>query len=304
MGFFRELGAHLYNTYREDRGHPATLYRLLGEQPQMRTLLAEPKRSIAASSVVRWHEWGETGAGHWACSRSEALRGWKYAGGLYHSFETELSELREFGLCDITEYWECDIRDVEGLSGSKSNLEEFASMDDMAQKRSQGLIDEITEEGLRKNLAHVEIRILRESKSDHFIRHLWDGRVFLMNAGGSHHFSAARYIAGRLNHPVPLRGKLYTYGINQKAVASLRRKFDLYAISADPTAFLGFFEAMQAFRAAYLRHYMPRPYANQCNAILLPRADPRSAKVSAVLREAGFFDLGEYLSSLAARKCA
>lgn len=44
-----------------------------------------------------------------------------------------------------------------------------------------------------------------------------------MNDGGSHHFSAARYISSRLNVPVPLKARLYIYGVNEYAVAGLKR---------------------------------------------------------------------------------
>ena len=56
---------------------------------------------------------------------------------------------------------------------------------------------------------------------------------------------------------------------------------------------------MESFKATYLWRYMPRPY-DKMRAILLPKDEPRSTRVSRVLRESGVADLGQHLATLCA----
>lgn len=292
----------IYDGFREDLGTPVKVLRLLDEHPGICVNIQEPLRTISAGSVVAWHDWGKPSPFRSVRHTAGWLMGWKRSGAHYGSFELHCPELADFGRCDITEKWACDIRDVSGLSSSKSELTQFASMDDMVAKNSPEMIDDISEAKLRQNLAHREIRILHnENNSDHFAQYLWDGRVFLMNSGGSHHFAAARYIASHIGQRVPLKGKLHTYSINATAIEALRSDFDIYAISGEAEITNGFRDAMESFKATYLWRYMPRPYDNM-RAILLPKDEPRSMRVSRALRESGVADLGQHLTTLCARQ--
>lgn len=286
-------------------GHPVTLLRLLDECPSLRIHLIEPKADIAARSVVQWHNWGDSSEHFKRRLRRGTLFGWRYFSGEYRSFEIHRAELEHFGRCEINDYWTCDIQTVVGFSSSKSELEKFSSLDDMVETNSREMIDALTEEKLCQNLAHNEIRILHhEQTSDHFARHRWDGRVFLINNGGSHHFAAARYIAARIERQVPLCGALHTYSIDPIAVDSLQTDFDMFVIPDNNVdASNGFHDAMRAFHATYFWIPLPRPYEN-ARVILLPKQEIRSAKVSAVLRAAGLFDFGKYLTSLIKRQQA
>jgi hypothetical protein len=98
---------------------------------------------------------------------------------------------------------------------------------------------------------------------------LWDKRVWLINSGGSHHFAAAKYIAARLNRPVPVQGSLHSYSIDGKAIASLSRDFEMFAIPNDAEFANAFFDVMRGFKAARLWHDMPSPF-DKIRAILLP----------------------------------
>jgi hypothetical protein len=294
--------AFMYDAIREALGTPASLYRLFDAQRDLGSELNESPQVIDAESVVKWHEWGAAPFARRFHRAPGELPGWRYCGGTYSSFHATREEFVNFGACEITEGWQCDIQDVTGLAASKSNLMSFASLDAMVESNSKELIDAITEEKLRENLAHDEIRILhRDPSYDFFARYLWDGRTFLMNSGGSHHFTAARYIAARLKIPVPLRGRLCTYSINQTAIDKLTRDFELFVITDISKARPGFHDAMRSFRATYLWWFLPGPYRDRL-AILLPKSEPRSAKVAALLREAKFFDLGLYLHALVAQQ--
>ena len=300
--YMRKLFEFVYNSISENLGHPITLLRLIDEYPDMRVELIEPVRVIDSQSIAQWHHWGNQPSNEGTYRKLGAILGWRYSAGRYNSFEIYRSEFENLGHCDVMENWNCDIQDVTGLTFSKSKLHKFTSLDSMVEANSRELIDSIAEDKLLKNLAHDEIRILsRENTSDYFARYLWDDRIFLVNnSGGSHHFAAARYIASRIAYPISLQGTLRTYFINSLAIDSLRCDFDMYSISDDAAISTGFHEAMEKFRATYLWQYLPRPYEH-ARAILLPKSDPRSMRVSTVLRDAGFFDIGKYLADLAGR---
>ncbi len=295
----RPLLKQLFNSIQEDFGRPASLYDFLAAHPDLSLpTLDNSVRNVASESVVKWHEFGESRQSCPPCRNRTEMLGWRYARGSYSSFVLSREEFADIGSCTVTEQWECDIQDVTGLAASKSVLEDFDDLDRMVETNSLRMIEPVTEEKLRENLAWDEIRILnRKDPSDFFARYLWDGRVFLINSGGSHHFAAARYIAARIGTPVPLRGTLRTYAINPLPVVSLRSDFEMFVMVDTTDATLGFFEAMQGFRATFLWQYLPSPIEGY-RVIMLPRSETRSMKVASILREAGFFDLGQYLMRL------
>ncbi len=288
----------IYDFARERLGNPLTLRRLLENQPDLRTDLDEPRKDVAAESVVKWHEWGRVHRPHQFHNPPGELLGFRYSADGYRSFREVHEELVNFGSSESFENWRCDIQCVSGLAASKSSLTRFTTLDELVETNSREMISPVTEEQLRVNLAHDEIRIVNHAKtSDHFARYLWDSRLFLINGGGSHHFSAARYIAARLGISVPLRGRLLIHSINPLSLEILLRKFDCFLIRDDLKASYQFNNAMMRFRATYLSHPMPAPYGGK-GCIFLPKSEPRSAKVSSILRSAGFFDIGAFLRGL------
>jgi hypothetical protein len=289
----------LIDGIRENFGHPVSLVRLLEEHSEIRVSLDAPAPSIAADSTVPWHELGRAHDPRRDLHEQGSLRGWRQRGKYdYGTFTLHRPEYAQIGQCEVVENWVCDITDVHGFAASKTNLRNFASTDQMVETNSRDMIDAITNEKLAQNLAHREIRIIHSAGSDCFRRYSWDGRVFLINSGGSHHFAAGKYIAARLPKAVELRGKLYMHSLNEAAIASLRRDYEMFVISDSPAISLGFHDAMEAFRATWLWHFMPRPYQNT-KAILLPKAEHRSKLVADQLRKNGVTDLGQHLAKLA-----
>lgn len=294
----------MMNYIKHSLGSPAKLRTLLKLYPDFAATLEVPPQSIAASSVVQWHRWGESFDQY---CRAGEISGWRYnkSHGSYDSYRTRPKELIEFGDRERVEDWQCDIQDVVGLSASKALLEDYTSLDSMIKERGPELIEPVTRQKLNESLGWHEIRILNRkfTTSDHFARYSWDGRVFLMNSGGSHHFSAARYISSRLNVPVPLSASLYIYGINESAVAGLKRDFEMFVVGWTNTTSDAFHEAMKSFRAGYLWKRLPPPCENkeQC-VIFLPKSDARSMKVASVLYQTGFFDLSKHLDKLIDRQ--
>jgi len=66
---------------REDLGQPVRLRRLLAAPSSLAVSLPAPPLSVAAGSIVQWHEWGP---------RDGALVGWRALGGHYGSFRVPL----------------------------------------------------------------------------------------------------------------------------------------------------------------------------------------------------------------------
>ncbi len=288
---------------REEFGYPATLCRMLAAYPQIRIHLDEPEPCIHASSVPCWHELGKHSPLSWPRRPRGSLMGWHTSGGRWQSFSITRPEYAEIARCEIEQGWCCDVTDIDGFAASKADLWAFATTDAMAEARCQWLISEVNQEQLVKSLAHKEIRIIHiPGTTDHFTRYQWDGRLWLMNDGGSHHTAAAKYLAARLGQRVPVSGRRYTYSLNALAIASLRRDYEMFAINyEDDEAAEAFFGAMRAFRATWLWHPLPRPY-ERARAVLLPKDEARSMRVAVELRRAGVADLGEHLSALCVRQ--
>ncbi|WP_256583014.1 DUF6685 family protein [Pseudomonas sp. Irchel s3b5] len=286
----------------ENLGYPASLINLLHEDNGLNRHLVEHEKGIGAFEIVRWNDFGNLlTEDHFHRRR---LSGWTRCPGSYQNYGSTSvvrEDLLNLGTVIEQERWDCEIQDVHGFSASKSELKNFKSMDAMVMRNSEPMITPVTKEKFAENLRWDEIRIIsREKTTDHFATWEWDGRVFLINSGGSHHFAAAKYIAKRLEIKVPLSGKYVMYGINQVAVASLRRDFDMFVMSWTTDHHLAFHKAMQNFEATYYWKALPRPYTEQC-AIFLPKSEKRSAKVAQVMHEAGFQDLGKYLKALGCR---
>lgn len=283
----------LYTSIKDELGFPASLRKVLTNLPAV-PIPEDRIASVACHDIVRWHAWGHAEYGQ--------VSGWKQTA---HGHEgTGLPLLVNFGLTRKIQHWTCDIQDVHGLGASKSKLSKFSSLDELVETNSRSMIQAVNQQGLKKNLAHKEIRILHDVQSgDYFVRHAWDGRVFLLNSGGSHHFSAARYIAKRIGEQVPLSGRLHEHLLNAPIVLDLIEKFDIYAIPQNWPSYPSpsFHELMRASRVTYFWSTLPQPW-NEFRAIFLPKAEIRSARVSHELRSSFAFDLGRHLYSLLQRQ--
>lgn len=285
-------------------GDPIRVRRLITKTEGLCPPIEEPRRLVANRNVTQWQHWGY---GYTDWRRRGIIQMWNHWG----SRELHRADLEHITSEVVTDGWTCDIQDIVGFGNSKSDLFKFISLDDMAERTSAGLIVPVSDDKLQENLSWDECRIMRgNSKEDSFWRYMWeDGRVYLMNSGGSHHFAAARYVASRLGRRVPVTGDLTTFSINLDAVSSLKADYDMYAM---PTHYQtnDFMEAMRLTRAPFGR--CPAPYGLRSNGkviadsdidiIFLPRDDKLSARVSDVLAGAGVFDFGTFLFDLAKRQ--
>lgn len=291
----KSLVGVLFKGILEDLGYSLRLSKLLRE-PGIRADLAPPAANIAASSVVRWQDFGKHAPLSWPRRAQGEMVGWRWSDGRYSSFVVQRPEIRVLTQCSEAPGWRCDIARVDGFSGSKSRLEDFASTDEMVETNSKPMIDRIDDDKLAENLAHEDIRILHDpATSDHLRYCAWDRRVFLMNSGGSHHLAAAKYLAARLDRRVPIEGKLVSYRLNSAAVEALCRDFEIFALNNDGSKHANaFHDAMSRFRATWLWLPLPHPYGAG-RAVFLPRNHARSVCVANALRRADLFDLGRHL---------
>ncbi|HHH9441339.1 TPA: DUF6685 family protein [Pseudomonas aeruginosa] len=280
-------------------GLPASFKQMLNESPKLRYSLAGGAKTIAADDVVRWHDWGK--GGHMRAAGK--LLGWRMIGTDYCSYTRTIEALVHLGYTKVYHGWECDIQDVTGLSASKSDLSSFSTLDEMATERVAYLTCAVTQENLNASLAWPEVRILQRGQRDDFLAcHQWDGSVLLMNTGGSHHFVAGRYLAARLDVPVPLRADLHMHGISKGAVDAMVGEFEIFALAdGDSVTWLRFTDSLRDYKAGYLWSPLPR-FLEGGRAIFLPRTDARSMRVAQLLRETGHSDLGAHLVELAQRE--
>lgn len=251
--------------------------------------LAPKGVSLATEDIHNWQDWTP--------DHEDGLIGWRWADDEYDSFRHQIPALLRLCDFDTNGTWQGDIRDVDAVCASKSNLALYPTLDAFALARCSGLIAPATPETLQMNLDWPEVRIVKSSTSDHFITWGWDGRIFLSNNGGSHHFAAARYLASTLKTPIPLKGRLVTYRLNCEAVAALADQYDVYAFGNDATWEIAFRDHMKRFSATYLRMHLPRLYRGW--AAFLPKSCARASAVSAVLRRAGVPSVSEHLVELA-----
>lgn len=190
-----------------------------------------------------------------------------------------------------------DITDVAGLSISKSELGIYKSFEELATSQSPELLQDATLEGLQALLEHRDFPILAHPhRKESYEANLTDGRVYLNNCDGSHHFAAARTIASRLNTPVPLQATMeFTY-IDIAALVQLRLGFEMYLISMtwefrDTMARSGAPFCSRPLRSV---HGIDNP-----TVILLPKSAPTTKTVAGTLSKLGYQDLGLHLARLA-----
>ncbi|MCW4948699.1 DUF6685 family protein [Leclercia adecarboxylata] len=119
--------------------------------------------------------------------------------------------------------------------------------------RSPELAEPVTPEHLQKNMSHGGLRLDRMR----FAEYQWsERRYYWHNDDGSHHFSAARYQAGRLQLPVPLTGTLHHYSVNVQMVPALRNKWQMFVIPKEEL-FGSFYESMKAFESPFAWSALP-----------------------------------------------
>ncbi|ENY9349134.1 DUF6685 family protein (plasmid) [Klebsiella pneumoniae] len=202
---------------------------------------------------------------------------------------------------EIIHDFQCDISLLKGMSSSKSESHDITDINDLAVLRSPGLTEPVTPEHLQKNMSHGGLRLDRMR----FAEYPWsERRYYWHNDDGSHHFSAARYQAGRLQQPVPLTGALHRYSVNVQMVPALRNKWQMFVIPKEEL-FGSFYDSMKAFESPFAwsalpeNMHDPRTSGTELCIIWLERDNARACAAANVLARYGFPDFGETLTGLA-----
>lgn len=256
----------------------------------------EPQ-NIHADSVISWDEMGKTPLHEYPRRPVGFLSGYRFRNNTYEYFTLHHPSFEMIVTHSHEPNAPCDISEVHGFSASKSDLKAFSTTDDMVESRAPDMIDPISHHKLEENLAHREIRIIHSPGVDRFVHYKWTGKTYLCNSGGSHHFAAAKYIAVRLKHKVPLFAPFDTYSLNRSAIAAVRRDYEWFLLAHSHENMATFKAAMKSLRATWLWHYLPWQL-QEWRAVLLPKTEVRSTRAAAVLRDAGATDLGQHLSAL------
>ncbi len=301
MSWVRALGNHV----RHALGIPARLQAYLAEHAsELQVPLAVP-RTARTADIVAWHDWFAPRFGtdpySYGLSSPGRVRGWAPGADCPRQIVMVRRDTSGFSSSETFATWSCDIRDVEVLSGAKSPLEDYPDLDAFAQACAPHLIDPVSADTLTTNLAHGQIRIIANKGRSHdaFERCLWDGRIALCNAGGGHHFAAARYLAGALNQRVSLSAALGVHALVPGSIASLTRDFAMYAVQSGSSSsvFHEIFDGINAIGATWYLHALPRPLEH-AHALFFPRSDAGAVAAAKAFQDAGVADLGDHLQNL------
>lgn len=195
-----------------------------------------------------------------------------------------------------TEDFSFDITEIDGISESKSSHRYFATVQDFGADFTTYKRTPIDADGLVAMLAHGEVRIHNPGTSDRVGVRLWDGRLFLYNAGGSHHFAGAAYIAKQLDFHVPLRARHKAIALNPKAVRWLLSTFVLLAVPkalAAPTH-------VAKLTGSCFKLSVPDCICPDATLLLIPHGNESTLRIVDALSRAGARDVGPWFSELLA----
>ncbi len=188
-----------------------------------------------------------------------------------------------------------DANEIEGFAASKSAGLHFDSVDAFGRSFAVGTGTSLDASGLKKMLAHGEIRIRADgSGSDRVSVRMWDGRLFLINGGGSHHLAGAAHIARVVGAELPLSADLTVTAIRPRAVAWLTTNHYVLAV--------GHRTHVQASAAKLAGgcYELPVPdhLMEASKMLVIPRGEAVADDVARLLVEAGATDLAPWFRNL------
>ncbi|MGZ1522150.1 DUF6685 family protein [Xanthomonas citri] len=256
--------------------------------------LAPPvfRRSIDEGDMPQWDLLAKR-AGGWPHRAAGEIRMWRYDRSGERS-EKVIVEAFKHLITESKSTMTVDIRDIECLVFSKTDLYKFATLDEMATTACPDWIKNVSREQLHALLAKAP----PASTEGWLSLVAWDDRLTLIAYDGSHHFAAARYLAGQLNEPVPMTMELTKRSINAQALDELEQSYDAFVLLDRPD----FNHALtEAFKAASVPHGRKELRLSRAlgdrnyQLILLPRESKRAMRSAAVLHAAGALTLPRLL---------
>jgi len=281
-------------------GQPAGLERVIKTGVLVPCSITPPADTFWTRSVTAWDTWLDPSSSYFARPYTLDYRkpdGTSHLEGLLITIPEAENLIQEETIHDF----QCDISLLRGMSSSKSESHDITDINDLAVLRSPELAEPVTPEHLQKNMSHGGLRLDRMR----FAEYQWsERRYYWHNDDGSHHFSAARYQAGRLQLPVPLTGTLHHYSVNVQMVPALRNKWQMFVIPKEEL-FGSFYESMKAFESPFAwsalpeNMHDPRASGTELCIVWLERDNARACAAANILARYGFPDFGETLTGLA-----
>ena len=269
------------DTIQEGCLRPAHLIRNVKDKPQLQTLLKTPRQTVSSSHRIHWERWDNSSLDkNYSLTLNDRYR-------IRHQY---IPALEHIVRVKKIEPWHGDIRDIECLGASKSDLSLYKNLDDFATSASPNLIADVCDENLRSHLNWEGGRILNNPL---LCRYAWDNnRIHLCNSGSSHHFSAARYLSLKLTTPIPVSGRLYAYHLNEQCVFTLTKQFNLFSVLSKYSQFI--IDECEHFGAPVGSYPAPQPFYDQ-TIIFLPRNNIRSMRISKLFKQIQLFDFSLFL---------
>lgn len=285
-------------------GHPAKLGQFLEANADELIGIKPPAGgSVWTKNVVSWQDWPGKSSG--ISSRPGEIYIYRDGTYGYRGYLEYIPALAELIRSERIAIWTCDLKDIHGLSASKSSEFDFRDLDLMVEARCAELVTDVSEAGMLNNLAHRGIGLVNGIDRDFFRSFSWEpGRLYVANGDGSHHLSAARYIARKLGLEFTLSAPLVRYWIDPTQVRRLRYSFDIFVVSKDLMwGQGGVCDLLQEMQAAYgwldMPWWFPHKGIDPTVAVFLPCNDKRAMTTARVFARHGAFDLGAHLGLLA-----
>lgn len=186
-----------------------------------------------------------------------------------------------------------DIQNINDVSSSKSRLEDFQDLNDVVQKNSKDLIHPINEEKLKENF-NYERSIIFHNKGD-VIFTPFNNRIQWINSDGSHHFMAARYIAGELNRKIEIECTTIVKFLNSEYINSFLEKYSIFLINCpktDNTPEINLLiKGIKDFKVEHKKIYNER---YKLLFLLLKKENKRENKIIDLLEQNGFLNIKNY----------
>jgi hypothetical protein len=165
-----------------------------------------------------------------------------------------------------------DIRQITSLSASKGPLAHSQTLDDFALAECRREIGSANVEQLEACLRYYGVRLASPWRADGegVVAVSWSGgTIYWPNHDGSHHFAAARYIAGLINKPVPITASLTAWSINHDAVSTFSGEFFSWVLPDHDNTW-SFIRMVHQYGLAIGIAGMPLPYRGDL-LVMLPR---------------------------------
>ncbi len=269
--------------YLEHKRKYSTLKNAISEHPNANPVLHKEQPACASSeSFYRWDR-----------LNFDVIK-WSFSNQGLRTNKFEFSELRSTIEETTTVNANIELQEVTAFTFSKSDLENAVSLDDFAMKYCPKYIDEISEIRLNQMLSHSGIKVIhRERTGDHFKQLSWRPGIVLVNSDGSHHFTAARYIASKLNKKIEIKGRLVSCRISQPALVALRQKYTIFLI--EKNIFL--FDTISTYLRKTSTNFIfleTQPNAHIPGDLLI--LENQNAIIIQEFKDNGFVDVGEFLS--------